>query len=105
MREITPTELAARFERGDDFDLIDVREPSEAAVERIEGARLIPLGTLGQSITSLDSSRDIVVHCRSGKRSADAARQLQAAGFTRVSSLAGGILRWNDEVGGTHGGG
>ncbi|MES3035577.1 MAG: molybdopterin-synthase adenylyltransferase MoeB [Gemmatimonadota bacterium] len=105
VREITPTELAARFERGDDFDLIDVREPSEAAVERIEGARLIPLGTLGQSITSLDSSRDIVVHCRSGKRSADAARQLQAAGFTRVSSLAGGILRWNDEVGGTHGGG
>ena len=98
VREITPTELAARLSRGDDFDLIDVREPNEAAVQRIEGARLIPLGTLGAAIASLDASREIVVHCHSGKRSADAARQLQAAGFTRVASLAGGIVRWSDEV-------
>ena len=97
VREITPAELAMRLSRADDFDLIDVREPSEAAAERIEGARLIPLGSLGAAIASLDPSREIVVHCRSGKRSADAVRQLQAAGFTRVWSLAGGIMRWNDE--------
>ena len=97
VRKITPAELAMRLSRADDFDLIDVREPSEAAAERIEGARLIPLGSLGAAIASLDPSREIVVHCRSGKRSADAVRQLQAAGFTRVWSLAGGIMRWNDE--------
>ncbi len=105
VREITPAELAARFARGDDFDLIDVREPGEAAVDRIDGARLIPLGTLPDAIASLDASREIVVHCRSGKRSADAVRQLQAVGFTRAWSLAGGITRWNDEIGETHGGG
>ena len=97
VREITPVALAARIARHDDFDLIDVREPHEAAMQRIDGARLIPLGTLAAALTSLDPSRDIVVHCRSGGRSGDAARQLQAAGFTRVSSLAGGMLRWNED--------
>ena len=97
--EILPAMLAARRARGDDFDLIDVREPHEAAVERIDGARLIPLGTLAGAIDSLDRARDMVVMCRSGKRSADAVRQLQTAGFTRVASLAGGMLRWNVEVG------
>jgi len=98
VHEITPLELAARLTRRDDFDLIDVREPHEAALERIDGARLIPLNTLSDVIPSLDRAREIVVHCRSGKRSADAARQLQAAGFARVSSLAGGMLRWSEEV-------
>ncbi len=98
VREITPLEVAARLARHDDFDLIDVREPHEAAAERIDRARLIPLGTLASAIASLDASREIVVHCRSGKRSAEAARQLQAAGFTRVSSLAGGMLRWIEDV-------
>jgi len=101
VHEITPVALAARIARHDDFDLIDVREPHEAAMQRIDGARLIPLGTLAAALTSLDPSRDIVVHCRSGGRSGDAARQLQAAGFTRVSSLAGGMLRWNEDI---HGG-
>lgn len=97
VQEITPTALAERLARGDDFDFIDVREPYEAAVSNIPGARLIPLATLGGAIDSLDRSRDIVLMCRSGKRSADAARQLQAAGFSRVMSLAGGILRWSEE--------
>lgn len=98
VQEITPAELAERLSRRDDFDFIDVREPYEAAESRIPGARLVPLATLGGAIDSLDRSRDIVLMCRSGKRSADAARQLQAAGFSRVMSLAGGILRWNDEM-------
>jgi adenylyltransferase/sulfurtransferase len=68
------------------------------AAERIDGSRLIPLGTLADVVASLDRSREIVVHCRSGKRSADAARLLQAAGFARVSSLAGGMLRWNQDA-------
>jgi rhodanese-related sulfurtransferase len=62
------------------------------------GARLIPLSTLATAIPSLDRTREIVVHCRSGARSATAARQLRAAGFTRVANLAGGILRWSADV-------
>jgi adenylyltransferase/sulfurtransferase len=76
-----------------------VREPHEAAIERIEAARLIPLGTLAELIPTLDATREIIVHCRSGKRSAEAVRQLQSAGFRRVTSLAGGILRWTEEIG------
>ncbi|MFL5560668.1 MAG: molybdopterin-synthase adenylyltransferase MoeB [Gemmatimonadaceae bacterium] len=96
--EITPTELAAKLARGDDFDLIDVREPHEWSIARIPGARLIPLGTVGAAIPTLNPGREIVVHCKSGRRSATAVSQLRAAGFTRARNLAGGILRWSDDV-------
>ena len=98
VHDITPTELSERLARGDDFDLIDVREPHEAQIASIPGARLIPLDTLRLALTTLDATRDIVVMCRSGVRGANAARQLQAAGFERVTNLAGGILRWSDDV-------
>jgi adenylyltransferase/sulfurtransferase len=96
--EIAPAELAARLARGDDIDLIDVREPHEWEIARIDGARLVPLGDLVGALPTLDSAREIVVHCKGGVRSAKAVRQLQAAGFRRVANLAGGILRWSDEV-------
>jgi adenylyltransferase/sulfurtransferase len=96
--EITPVELAAQMRAGAAVDLIDVREPGEWAIARLPSARLIPLGQLVASMATLDSARDIVVMCRSGQRSASAARQLQAAGFRKVRNLAGGILRWSDEV-------
>jgi len=97
--EITPLELADRLLRArDTFDLIDVREPGEWAIARIDGARLIPLAQIPSSIRSLDKSRDIVVMCRSGVRSADAIRFMQREGFTRVKNLAGGILRWSADV-------
>jgi adenylyltransferase/sulfurtransferase len=96
--EITPSELAARLQNGADLDLIDVREPGEWEVAHLPHARLIPLGTLAASLATLDSAREIVVMCRSGQRSASAARQLQAAGFRKVKNLAGGILRWSAEV-------
>ncbi|HVE35906.1 MAG TPA: molybdopterin-synthase adenylyltransferase MoeB [Gemmatimonadaceae bacterium] len=95
--EITPTELAARLDAKEDFDLIDVREPYEWQLGRLPTARLIPLGQLPGALSTLDSTRDIVVYCRSGKRSADATLQLRAAGF-RAVNLAGGILRWSDEI-------
>jgi adenylyltransferase/sulfurtransferase len=97
MPEITPLELAERLRAGD-VDLIDVREPHEWDIAHIPGARLIPLGSFPAAIPSLDRTRDIVVQCRSGARSGNAVRQLQAAGFTRVKNLAGGILRWSDDV-------
>jgi molybdopterin/thiamine biosynthesis adenylyltransferase/rhodanese-related sulfurtransferase len=96
--EITPRELAEQIRAGADVDLIDVREPGEWEVARLPGARLLPLGELPASMATLDSAREIVVMCRSGQRSASAARQLQAAGFRKVKNLAGGILRWSDEV-------
>jgi sulfur-carrier protein adenylyltransferase/sulfurtransferase len=96
--EITPAELAAKQARRDDFDLIDVREPHEWAIAKIPGARLVPLGTFTESLSQFDSARDIVVTCKMGGRSAKAVRQLQAAGFKKVWNLAGGILRWSDDV-------
>jgi len=75
-----------------------VREPYEWAIAHIDGARLIPLGQIPASLPSLDKTREIVVMCRSGVRSADAARFMQSNGFTRVKNLAGGILRWSTDV-------
>jgi molybdopterin/thiamine biosynthesis adenylyltransferase/rhodanese-related sulfurtransferase len=96
--EISPSEVAAKLARGDDFDFIDVREPHEEKIARIDGARLVPLGKFDAEIPALDRNREIVVSCRSGSRSAKAVERLQAAGFTKVWNLAGGILRWSDEV-------
>ena len=98
VREITPGDLAARLARGDDILLLDVREPSEWAVARIDGARLIPLATLQGAALSLDRSREIVVHCHHGTRSAAAVRYLRTEGFERIWNLAGGIARWSSEV-------
>ena len=96
--EITPREFADRRARGDDLVLIDVREPHEWDIAHIPGARLIPLGTLGDALPTLDPAREMVVHCKGGSRSARAVRQLRDAGFTRVWNLAGGIGRWSDDV-------
>lgn len=98
IREVTPRELAGKLERRDDFVLIDVREPHELAIASIPGARLIPLGSFGDAIAELPRDTDIVILCRSGARSGKAVRQLQGAGFSRVWNLAGGILRWADDV-------
>lgn len=96
--EIAPLELKELLEKGAPLALIDVREPREWEMARIEGARLVPLGTLGAEIPRLDRAAEIVVYCKSGARSANAARQLRAAGFTRVRNLAGGIRRWSEEA-------
>ena len=98
VQTITPREVAAKLASGDDFDLIDVREPNEWAIGHIEGARLVPLSTFPDAIASLDPSREIVLQCKSGGRSGKAAQALIDAGFNNVSNLVGGILRWSDEV-------
>ena len=95
--EITPKELKARLDRGDDVYVLDVREPHEYQICNIQG-HLIPLGELPQHVHELDSSREIVAHCKSGKRSAQAVEFLQKAGFRKISNLKGGILAWSDEV-------
>jgi len=95
--DITPRELKARLDRGDDIYVLDVREPHEYQICNI-GGHLIPLGDLPNRVSELDSSREIVAHCRSGKRSAEAVEFLRKSGFRKLLNLKGGILAWSDEV-------
>ena len=95
--EITPRDLKARLDRGDDLFILDVREPHEYQICNLKG-HLIPLGELTRRVYELDSSREIVAHCRSGKRSAEAVDFLRKAGFRKILNLKGGILAWSDEV-------
>jgi molybdopterin/thiamine biosynthesis adenylyltransferase/rhodanese-related sulfurtransferase len=95
--EIQVEELKRRLDAGEDVFVLDVREPHEYQICNIDGY-LIPLGDLPKRISELDSSREIVAHCRSGVRSAKAADFLRQAGFKKVHNLAGGILAWADRI-------
>jgi sulfur-carrier protein adenylyltransferase/sulfurtransferase len=95
--EMQVEELKRRLDAGDDLFVLDVREPHEYQICNI-GGHLIPLGDLPKRVNELDSSREIVAHCRSGVRSAKAVGFLQQAGFKKVHNLAGGILAWADRV-------
>src|SRR5215208_2794368 len=95
---ISVTELDERRRRGDALDLVDVRDSNEWEVGRIEGARLAPLPSLADALASFDGTRDVVVYCKGGARSARAVRLLQAAGVERVWMLDGGLLRWAEEI-------
>lgn len=97
LQEIQPEELKARLDRGDDIFVLDVREPHEYQICNL-GGHLIPLNDLPARLHELDSSREIVAHCRSGVRSAKAVTLLRQAGFGKVQNLAGGILAWSDKV-------
>ncbi len=96
--EIEPATLAARLRAGDRIEVIDVREPYEWEIARIDGATLIPLASLDSRLNEVPADREVVVHCKVGGRSAQAVRRLRAAGYTRVWNLAGGIQRWSREV-------
>ena len=77
--------------------MLDVREPHEYQIANL-GAKLIPLGDLPARVNELDSSREIVVHCKSGGRSQKAAEFLAQSGFKKLHNLAGGINAWSAEV-------
>src|SRR6478736_1618284 len=95
--EMQVEELKQRLDRGDDLYILDVREPHEYQICNI-GGHLIPLGDLPRRVNELDTSKEIVAHCRSGVRSAKAVNFLRQAGFKKVHNLAGGILAWADRV-------
>ena len=97
IQEITARELKMRQDRGDKLFILDVREPHEYQICNLNG-KLIPLGELPRRVNELDSSVEMVVHCKSGKRSADAIHFLQTAGFKKLWNLKGGVLAWADEV-------
>ena len=102
--EVSATELAAllaRRERGEsDVVLVDVREPGERAIVSIPGAVVVPMAQFesGEAFTSIPFDRPVVLHCRSGVRSATALNRLRAAGHPDARHLAGGVLAWVDEV-------
>jgi len=96
--EITPADMKARIERGETLVLIDVREPWEHDVCRIEGAKLVPLGSLAASLNTLPDVEEVICYCHHGMRSLDAAAWLRFQGFAKAKSLAGGIERWSVEI-------
>ncbi len=95
---ISVHELKRKTETREAFELIDVREPFEYEIARIDGAKLIPLGEIADRTDELQREQPIVVHCHSGKRSAQAVRLLQQRGFSNVYNLEGGIDAWSDQI-------
>jgi molybdopterin/thiamine biosynthesis adenylyltransferase/rhodanese-related sulfurtransferase/molybdopterin converting factor small subunit len=96
--EITSVELKQRLDRGDKLKIVDVREPNEYQINRIPGSELIPLGDVPKRVSELNAADEIIVHCKTGGRSARAADFLRSVGFRRVLNLKGGILDWIDKV-------
>ncbi|GLZ40519.1 adenylyltransferase/sulfurtransferase MoeZ [Actinokineospora sp. NBRC 105648] len=97
---ITPRELKDKFDRGEDFALIDVREPHEYEIVKIEGSVLIPKDRIlsGEAFAELPQDRPIVLHCKSGVRSAEALAALHKAGFKDAVHVGGGVLGWASEI-------
>ncbi len=102
MKDITVQELKTKLDNKEDFILIDVREPDEYAQYNI-GAKLIPLGSIEQAIQNggFDDvgDKEIILHCRSGKRSKTAQHILKTAGITNTKNLTGGVIAWAENFG------
>ena len=95
---ITVQELKQKLDKGENVVLIDVREQWEYNIAKIEGAQLIPLGTLGSEYKKLDPQAEIVMQCHKGMRSMDATQFLLQQGFKNVKNLTGGIEAWSSQI-------
>ncbi len=98
LEEITPAELKARLDRGDQPFILDVREPEEVALAPFPGSAHIPMGDVPSRLAELDPDREIIVVCHHGIRSAQVAMYLARMGFERAINLAGGIDAWAIEA-------
>ena len=96
--QISPKEVQERIARGDKLLLIDVRESWEYDLCRIEGGKLIPLGSLPVSVNTLLDAQEVICYCHHGMRSLDAAAWLRQQGVDGAKSMAGGIERWSLEI-------
>jgi adenylyltransferase/sulfurtransferase len=96
--EITAVDLKKRLDRGDKLTIVDVREPHEYQINRINGSLLIPLGDIPKRYVELDPNDELVMQCKVGGRSAKAADFLRSKGYNKVLNLTGGILDWIDKV-------
>lgn len=98
MKEISVSELKALIDSGADIQLIDVREPAEFESAQI-GGELIPLGTIPQNVDKISKDKQVIIHCKSGKRSANAIMFLEGNyGYENLYNLEGGILAWRNEI-------
>ena len=99
MPEISATELKQRLDNGEDIQIIDVREANEVAIATIPNTIHIPLGQILNRMSEIDSTRETVVHCKMGGRSARAIMGLKQSGFTgNLINLKGGITAWSNDV-------
>ena len=101
MKSITVEELKKRMDAGENLHILDVREPAEYAEFNI-GAKLVPLGKIQtMQIDELDGWQDeeVIIHCRSGKRSVTACQFLETMGFTNTVNVLGGVLDWQKKFG------
>ncbi len=99
MQEITATELKQRLDNGEDIQILDVREAQEVAIAKLPDSIHIPLGQVLARMNEIDPSRETVVHCKMGGRSARAIDALQRSGFAgNLINLRGGIIAWSNEV-------
>ena len=96
--DATVEQLKARLDQRDEPFILDVREPQEYQICNIPGSKLIPLGDLPSRLHELEGRGEMIVHCKSGARSAKAVKLLREAGFAQAKNLRGGILRWIDAV-------
>lgn len=101
MQTITPEEVKERMAKGEALNLVDVREPNENAEFNI-GGQLVPLGNIrNMQVDELENLKDqeVIVYCRSGNRSGQAALILETMGFQNVKNLTGGMLAWEEKFG------
>jgi adenylyltransferase/sulfurtransferase len=99
MQEITAAELKKRMDEEPNVQLVDVRQPDEYAFARIEGAKLIPLGEIMRRMDELDDSKELILQCKAGGRSAQAIEFLTRAGYQgKMTNLKGGITAWSNDV-------
>jgi len=96
--QINPQEVKQRLDRGETLVLVDVREPHEYAISRIEGAVPIPMGSIPANLQKLDTDEDVICFCHHGVRSLDVANWLRAQGIKTAKSMTGGIDRWSLEI-------
>ena len=97
MQEITVQELKSMMDTHEDFQLIDVREEHEFEICQI-GGLLLPMGEVSDHLDKIRKDTKVVVHCRSGKRSATVIHMLEESGFKNLYNLKGGILAWAQEI-------
>ena len=98
MEEITSTELKQRLDKGDDIQIIDVREDNEVAIGRIPNSVHIPLAQVLTRMNEIDPAVETIVHCKAGVRSLKALSFLRQQGFKYLKSVKGGIGAWADEI-------
>ncbi len=98
MKEVTVQELKKMIDNKVDFQLIDVREEHEFDAANL-GGELVPLGIVIDQVDRISRDKPVIIHCRSGARSAAAVRELESRyGFTNLSNLKGGIMAWAKEI-------